>query len=416
MNWFFRGAAFALWLFATGITILLLKEYTEGAGILYFCFMCVAVAAAAFGLVFARDTARHGNWVSAIFGVTAWVFGVSVIAMMEVGYWQAKQEVVREAHKTETLASSGRFQLAEQAQTQFETYKNKRSPDEVTAERNSLLRQPMATNGDTLGKITKDCTSARIQGRLAESCGKVAALDLELAQARQAEKLKGRIWEGATGVSFGIRTLDINAQAVTLARLTGMTETAARDSLIGFLVALFFICRDGMLFITTAPLKKNILPASKVEAKKPGMPTIEIKEIPAEPIQALSAGPLILNEKSIEDHSGKAPKPQDAIEALKQTALNASRNPMDAIEDSIGEVRASDDDSFTLDEIMNVLKPLCAARSVPVPDRRIVGRKLAKDGYEVQSPKRYSKSAKRHAMACKPGRIKDVTLSAGAIA
>jgi len=71
--------------------IYILNEFTGGTASSLFWLTLLASTLGIFGLIFARSATRNRNWVSAGFGIGAWIVGILVFALMELGYWEAKQ-------------------------------------------------------------------------------------------------------------------------------------------------------------------------------------------------------------------------------------------------------------------------------------------------------------------------------------
>jgi hypothetical protein len=235
----------------------MLKESTEDAGTLYFALVSLAVAAGAIGLVFAREAYRNENYLSAIFGTAGWLIAVSVIALMEAGFWQAKQDVAGDALKVQGMAAQGRMTIASMQQNELESYADiKKSSQELTAEREALLAKE-AVYGRTLAKVTDNCVKP---GSFGDECNAVGTLAVNIARAQRKEELLREVWTHATGQQISIRTLDINAPSKVLASLTGSDLDTAKKRLITLLVAMLFLCRDVMLLIATAPRKHDDKP------------------------------------------------------------------------------------------------------------------------------------------------------------
>ena len=272
MNFVKRVVAFAIWVTAIGITMLLVDEFTAGSGQVVLGVSALAIAASSLGLIFARFEFAAKNYISCAFGLVMWIAGVWLLATTEIGYWSARVNAQAAKHDVETLASKGRSKVIEQAQTQLSSFETARSPKIVAAEMKALLAKPMTRAGETLGDLTASCTE--VPDNLTRDCSAYKLLDVELARGEAAASLKQMVWDTGTVLQPNKSSLDVTAAAGWFRNKFGGELENWRDTLMLSAVLLLMLCRDGALFIAFAPKKQPLA----VEVAR--LPTVYAAPIP----------------------------------------------------------------------------------------------------------------------------------------
>ena len=290
MNFVKRVVAFAIWVTAIGITMLLVDEFTAGSGQVVLGVSALAIAASSLGLIFARFEFAAKNYISCAFGLVMWIAGVWLLATTEIGYWSARVNAQAAKHDVETLASKGRSKVIEQAQTQLSSFETARSPKIVAAEMKALLAKPMTRAGETLGDLTASCTE--VPDNLTRDCSAYKLLDVELARGEAAASLKQMVWDTGTVLQPNKSSLDVTAAAGWFRNKFGGELENWRDTLMLSAVLLLMLCRDGALFIAFAPKKQ---PLAVAVAR---LPTVYAAPIPvaSTPQRTAIAAPTPLQE------------------------------------------------------------------------------------------------------------------------
>jgi len=301
MNFVKRIVAFAIWVTAIGITMLLVDEFTAGSGQVVLGVSALAIAASSLGLIFARFEFAAKNYISCAFGLVMWIAGVWLLATTEIGYWSARVNAQAAKHDVETLASKGRSKVIEQAQTQLSSFETARSPKIVAAEMKALLAKPMTRAGETLGDLTASCTE--VPDNLTRDCSAYKLLDVELARGEAAASLKQMVWDTGTVLQPNKSSLDVTAAAGWFRNKFGGELENWRDTLMLSAVLLLMLCRDGALFIAFAPKKQPLA----VEVAR--LPTVYATPAPipvaSTPQRTAIAAPTPIQEMAEEPEAAK---------------------------------------------------------------------------------------------------------------